>query len=194
MRKSKIERKTKETEIKLELNIDGKGDSGIKTGIPFFDHMLTLMSKHGLFDLKIKAKGDLDVDFHHLVEDVGICIGKTVNEALGKKAGIRRYGFALTPMDEALAMIALDISGRGCLVFNAAAKKKEKNSFDLELAEEFFTAMSRSGNITLHINVLYGKNLHHIIEAMFKGVGRALGEAFSIDKRVKGIPSTKGKL
>jgi len=194
MRKSKIERKTKETDIKLELNIDGKGDSSIKTGIAFFDHMLTLMSKHGLFDLKIKAKGDLDVDFHHLVEDVGICIGKAINESLGNKAGIKRYGFALTPMDESLAMVALDISGRGCLVFNAASKKKEKDSFGLELTEEFFAAISRSANMTLHINILYGKNLHHITEAVFKAAGRALSDAFLIDKRVKGIPSTKGKL
>jgi len=194
MRKGKVERKTGETSIKLELNLDGRGLYKIETGIPFFNHMLQLMSKHGLFDLNISARGDIDVDFHHLVEDVGICLGRAMKEALGKKERIRRFGFFVLPMDEALAMASVDISGRGILVFNTSIKKKTKAPFDLELAEEFFTAFARSAEITLHINLLYGKNLHHIIEAIFKAVGRAISEAISIDRRVKGIPSTKGVL
>jgi len=194
MRKAKIERKTGETNVNLEINLDGKGRYAIKTGIPFFDHMLGLMSRHGLFDLRVKAAGDIDVDFHHLVEDVGICLGKAVAKALGKKEGIRRFGFSLLPMDDALANVAVDISGRGMLVFNSAEKKRVKAAFDLELAEEFFNAFARSAGITLHINLLYGKNLHHMIEAVFKAAGRAVRDAVALDKKIKGVPSTKGIL
>lgn len=194
MRKAVVKRKTKETDISLELNLDGKGVSSVSTGIPFFNHMLVLMSKHGLLDFKVKAKGDIDVDFHHLVEDVGICLGEAVKKALGKKIGIKRYGLAVVPMDESLATTSLDISGRGYLVFNVPGKKKARGSFDLELTEEFFGALARSAGITLHINLKYGKNLHHMIEAVFKSAGRAFCEAVLLDKRVKGVPSTKGKL
>jgi len=194
MRKAKIERKTGETNVNLEINLDGKGRYAVKTGIPFFDHMLGLMSRHGLFDLRVKAAGDIDVDFHHLVEDVGICLGKAVAKALGKKEGIRRFGFSLLPMDDALANVAVDISGRGMLVFNSAEKKRVKAAFDLELAEEFFNAFARSADMTLHINLLYGKNLHHMIEAVFKAAGRAVRDAVALDKKIKGVPSTKGIL
>jgi len=194
MRKAKIERKTKETSIKLEVNLDGKGNYKIDTGIPFFDHMLSLLSKHALIDLNIKASGDIEVDMHHEVEDVGISLGKALNKALWKKEGIRRYGAFFVPMDESLCLACVDISGRGYLVFNAEVKKKIGSGFNLELAEEFFKALAYNAGITLHINIIYGKNLHHIIESVFKTVGHVLGEAIQIDKRIKGVLSTKGRL
>jgi imidazoleglycerol-phosphate dehydratase len=195
MRKVRIDRKTKETQISVEMNLDGTGSYSIKTPIPFFDHMLTLMCKHGLFDIKLKAKGDVEIDDHHTVEDTGIVLGKTFKEALGDMKGIARYGQASVPMDEALAQVSLDISGRQYLVYNIAFPKKSKlREFDPDLIEDFLQAFSSSAGITLHVNVLYGRNTHHIIEAIFKALGRALKQAVAIDPKVKGVPSTKGSL
>jgi imidazoleglycerol-phosphate dehydratase len=195
MRKAEVKRKTKETDISLRLNLDGRGDYSIETSIPFLDHMLSLMSKHGLMDMRLKAKGDIDVDYHHTVEDVGIVLGKALREALGDMKGIRRYGDASVPMDEAVGRVCLDISGRPYLVYKVALSKKSKiRNFDTDLIEDFLQAFSIHGGITLHVDVPYGRNAHHMIEALFKALGRALGEAVSIDPRVKGIPSTKGEI
>ncbi len=195
MRKARIERKTKETQIAAEMNLDGTGTYTIKTPIPFFDHMLTLMCKHGLFDMKLVAKGDVEIDDHHTVEDTGIVLGKVLKEALGDMKGISRYGQASVPMDEALAQVSLDISGRAYLVYNVAFPKKSKlREFDPDLIEDFLQAFAGSAGITLHVNVPYGRNTHHIIEAVFKALGRALKQAVTIDPRVKGVPSTKGSL
>ena len=195
MRKSKIERRTKETDIKIELDLDGTGKYSIMTSIPFLDHMLSLMAKHGLFDLKVKAKGDIDIDDHHTVEDVGIALGKSVKQALGDMKGISRYGQAAVPMDETLAAVSLDISGRPYLVYRVEFPKKSKlKEFDPDLIEDFMHGFVSNSGITLHINVAYGRNTHHIIEAVFKALGRALRQAVTIDPRIKGIPSTKGKL
>jgi imidazoleglycerol-phosphate dehydratase len=192
MRTVKIERKTKETEIKLGINLDGTGAYVIDTSIPFLDHMLSLMSKHGLIDLKIKAKGDIDIDFHHTVEDVGIVLGKAVKQALGDMKGISRYGQASVPMDESLASVCIDISGRPYLVYRVVFPKKSRlRSFDPDLIEDFFQAFVNNSNITLHVDSPYGRNTHHIIEAIFKALGRALKQAVTIDPRVKGVPSTK---
>lgn len=197
MRKSVLKRKTKETDIFLEINLDGKGAFAVKTPIPFMSHMITLMAKHGIFDLKLRAKGDVEVDHHHTVEDVGIVLGKAVKDALGDMKGIRRYGNASVPMDEALANVSLDISGRPYLVYGAElkpVKSKDKASFDLDLVQDFFQAFVSSAGVTLHIEVPYGRNGHHKAEAVFKAFGRALREAVELDPRVKGVPSTKGKL
>lgn len=195
MRRAKIERKTKETDIKIELGIDGTGKYAINTSIPFLDHMLSLMCKHGLLDLKIKAKGDIDIDDHHTVEDAGIVLGKAVKQALGDMKGLSRYGQASVPMDEALAVVSLDISARPYLVYRVEFLKKSKlKDFDPDLIEDFLQAFSGHAGITLHIGVPYGRNTHHIIEAIFKALGRALRQAVTIDPRVRGIPSTKGKL
>lgn len=193
-RKSTINRKTAETDVTLTLNLDGLGNSLIETGIGFFDHMLTLASKHGLLDLEIKADGDLYVDAHHTVEDVGIVLGLALKEALGDKKSIRRYGTVHIPMDESLAMVSLDLGGRPFLVFDAALKAQRLGEFDTELIEEFFRAVAFNAGINLHIKVLYGQNTHHMIEAIFKAFGRAVDEASGIDERVKGVPSTKGML
>lgn len=195
MRKAMLKRKTKETNISLDLNLDGRGSYSINTSIPFLDHMLSLMCKHGLFDIKLKAKGDIDIDDHHTVEDIGIVLGKALKQAVGDMKGIARYGQASVPMDEALASVSLDISGRPYLVYKVEFPKKSKlKDFDPDLIEDFLQAFVSSSSITLHINVIYGRNLHHIIEAIFKGLGRALREAVTINPRMKGIPSTKGKL
>jgi imidazoleglycerol-phosphate dehydratase len=195
MRKTRIERKTKETHIKTELNLDGTGKYSIRSSIPFLDHMLSLMSRHGLFDLAMKAKGDIDVDDHHTVEDSGIVLGKAVKQALGDMKGINRYGEASVPMDETLARVSLDISGRQYLVYKVDFPKKSKiKGFDPDLIEDFLHAFVGNAGITLHVVVPYGRNTHHIIEAIFKALGRALRQAVEIDPRVKGIPSTKGKL
>jgi imidazoleglycerol-phosphate dehydratase len=192
MRTAKIERKTKETDIKIELNLDGEGKYVINTAIPFLDHMLSLMSKHGLFDLKAKAKGDIDIDDHHTVEDVGIALGKAVRQALGDMKGITRYGQASVPMDEALAEVCLDISGRPYLVYKVEFPKRSKiKEFDPDLIEDFLQAFVSNSSITLHVQSHYGRNTHHIIEAIFKALGRALRQAVTIDPRVKGVPSTK---
>lgn len=194
MRKFSISRETAETKIELDLNIDGSGTSDIQTGIGFFDHMLTLLTKHGLFDLKVRCDGDLEVDQHHSVEDVGIALGQAFHEAIGTKEGINRYASVTIPMDEALANVSLDISGRAYLVYNVEGLKDKVGNFDTELVEEFFQAFSSNAKINLHINLLYGRNTHHMIEAIFKGFGRALDEATLKSKRIKGIPSTKGVL
>jgi imidazoleglycerol-phosphate dehydratase len=173
--------------------LDGTGSSEIFTGIPFFDHMLSLMAMHGLFDLILQAKGDLEVDFHHTVEDVGIALGDGIKKALGDAGGIRRFGEALVPMDEALSRVVLDISGRPFLGYRVKARGKIKE-FNLELVESFFKAVADHARITLHIDVLCGTNRHHIVEAIFKGFGRALDAATSLDERRSGVPSTKGRL
>ncbi|MEW6161882.1 MAG: imidazoleglycerol-phosphate dehydratase HisB [Nitrospirota bacterium] len=195
MRTAKVERKTKETDIKLTINLDGKGQYSIDTSIPFLDHMLSLMCKHGIFDMKMKAKGDIHIDFHHTVEDIGIVLGKAVKQALGDMRGISRFGQATVPMDEALASVSLDISGRPYLVYKVEFPKKSKiKNFDPDLIEDFLQAFVSNSGITLHVESQYGRNTHHIIEAIFKALGRALRNAVSIDPRIKGIPTTKGKL
>jgi imidazoleglycerol-phosphate dehydratase len=193
-RKVEIERKTKETEVFLKLDLDGSGRHLIATGIPFFDHMLSLLAYHGSIDLSLKAKGDIGVDSHHTVEDVGICLGEGIKNALGEAKGIRRYGMAMIPMDETLGSVVLDLSMRPCLVFNMKMRRSKIGSFDLELVEEFFKALCNHGRITLHINLIYGRNSHHMVEAVFKGFGRALRGAISIDERKSQVPSTKGIL
>jgi imidazoleglycerol-phosphate dehydratase len=195
MRRSKIERRTKETDIKIDLKLDGTGRYSVMTSIPFLDHMLSLLAKHGLFDMTIKAKGDIDIDDHHTVEDVGIALGKSFRQALGDLKGISRYGQSAVPMDETLASVSLDISGRPYLVYRVEFPKKSKlKEFDPDLIEDFMQGFVSNSGITLHINVAYGRNTHHIIEAVFKALGRALRQAVTIDPRVKGVPSTKGKL
>ena len=194
MRKFSISRETTETKIKLDLNIDGSGKGEINTGIGFFDHMLTLMTKHGLFDLNVTCDGDLEVDQHHSVDDVGIALGQAFNEALGTKEGITRYASVTVPMDEALANVTLDISGRSYLVYNVEGLKDKVGNFDTELVEEFFQAFTSNARINLHINLEYGRNSHHIIEAIFKGFGRALDQATLKNPRIQGVPSTKGVL
>lgn len=194
MRKYSISRDTTETKIELELNIDGTGQSEIKTGIGFFDHMLTLFARHGLFDLKAACDGDLEVDQHHSVEDIGIALGQAFFKALGTKESITRYATITTPMDEALSTVSLDISGRSFLIYNVEGLKDKVGNFDTELVEEFFLAFANNARINLHINLAYGKNSHHIIESIFKGFGRALDQATLKNPRMKGVPSTKGVL
>jgi imidazoleglycerol-phosphate dehydratase len=193
-RKAEVVRKTKETAVALKIDLDGAGRYSVKTGIPFFDHMLSLLAHHSKMDLFMKAGGDLQVDNHHTVEDVGICLGDGIRKALGEAKGINRYGMALTPMDETLASIAVDLSMRPCLVFHVKLRKTRIGTFDLELVEEFFRALCNHGRLTLHINLLYGRNSHHMVEAIFKGFGRALREAVSLDTRSSEVPSTKGVL
>lgn len=194
VRKAKIDRKTLETGVELELVIDGSGEHDISTGIPFFDHMLTHIARHGFFDLKVSATGDTEVDFHHSVEDIGICLGQAFKIALDGYKGIVRYGNALVPMDEALVSVAMDIGGRPHLVFNAEIKREKVGEFDTELVEEFLKAFSNHLGCNLHVNVMYGSNTHHIIEAIFKALAKALDAATMIDKRVTGVLSTKGKI
>ena len=193
-RKAEVKRKTKETEVVLKLDLDGSGRHSIDTGIPFFDHMLSLLVYHSGMDLSLRANGDIGIDAHHTVEDVGICLGDGIRKALGEAKGIRRYGTAMLPMDETLVSVTLDLSKRPCLVFQVKWRRVRIGPFDLELVEEFFKALSNHSGITLHINLLYGKNSHHIVEAIFKGFGRALREALCIDARTSGVPSTKGRL
>lgn len=193
-RTARFARKTKETSIEISLNLDGQGNSKIKTGIPFMDHMLGSLAKHGLYDINIKAKGDLKVDPHHLVEDLGISLGKVFKDALGSKARIGRFGYSLVPMDEALADVAVDISGRSRLVFSGMIPKKMIGNFDPNLTKEFFDGFVDSAGITLHIRLRYSDNSHHAVEAIFKAFAVALSKASSIDPRKKGIPSTKGSL
>ena len=195
MRVAEIKRKTNETDVDLKLNIDGVGESEINTGCGFLDHMLTLFAKHAHYDLEVKCVGDTHVDYHHTVEDVGICLGIAVREALGDKRGIVRYGDIILPMDEALVLCAVDISGRATLVYNADMPTFKVGDFDTELAEEFFAAFVREARLTLHIKMLDGKNSHHIIEGMFKALARALAKATAYDEAHKGeLPSTKGVL
>ncbi len=194
MRTAKIDRNTAETKISLELKLDGTGQSSVSTGVGFFDHMLTLLAKHALFDLTVAAQGDTHVDGHHTVEDVGICLGKALVQAAGDKRGIRRYGFFLLPMDEALAQVALDFSGRPVLEYHAEIPAETVGDFDTCLGNEFMRAFSLNAGLNLHIDLLRGKDPHHCLEAIFKGTGRALREALSPDPREKGIPSSKGML
>ncbi len=194
VRSAVIERVTKETRIKLSINLDGTGVAKVCTSVPFLDHMLDLFARHGLFDLTVEAQGDIDIDFHHTVEDVGIVLGQVIKDALGDKKGIRRYGQATVPMDETLASVAVDLSGRPYLVYNVRLPKVKIGEFDVELAREFFQALVNNLGANLHINVMYGDNVHHILEACFKATARALDLASQIDSRVEGVLSTKGKL
>ncbi|MEI6208985.1 MAG: imidazoleglycerol-phosphate dehydratase HisB [Desulfuromonadales bacterium] len=193
-RSAAIERVTKETRIRLSLLLDGTGDARICTSVPFLDHMLNLFARHGLFDLEIEASGDIDIDFHHTVEDIGIVLGDAFKQALGDKKGIRRYGQASVPMDETLASVAVDISGRPFLVYHVNLPKVKIGEFDVELAREFFQGFVSHCGLNLHINVMYGENVHHIIEACFKAFARAMDVAVSLDPRVEGVMSTKGIL
>ncbi len=193
-RKTNIYRKTNETEITLDLSLDGSGKSTISTGIGFFDHMLTLMAKHGFMNLTVKATGDLEVDCHHTIEDIGIVLGQCITKALHDKSGIKRYGSATVPMEEALVLCAVDISGRPYLGFDCAFTVERVGTMDTEMVEEFFRAVCLHGGLNLHLKVLAGKNNHHIIEAMFKAFGKALDEATQIDPRIVGVLSTKGTL
>lgn len=193
-RTSIVSRTTTETDIKINFSLDGNGSSALNTGVPFLDHMLTLWTKHGMFNLEITAQGDTDIDDHHTVEDIGICLGQAINQALGDKAGITRYGTSFVPMDEALAMVVVDLSGRAFLSFDALMPAPKVGNFDTELVEEFLRALANHANMTLHVRLLQGKNTHHIIEAIFKGLGRALKDAIAIDPRIDGIMSTKGQL
>jgi imidazoleglycerol-phosphate dehydratase len=189
-----IQRKTAETDIRLELNLDGAGQASIETGVGFFDHMLTLLARHAQFDLTVAAQGDLHVDQHHTVEDVGICLGRAIKEALGDKAGIRRYGHFTLPMEETLATCAIDLSGRYWMLFTAAFPTHKIGNFDSELVEDFWQATAANALCNLHVLVHYGRNSHHISEAIFKSAARALRMAVELDPRQTGVPSTKGTL
>jgi imidazoleglycerol-phosphate dehydratase len=193
-RQARVQRKTQETQIVVEISLDGKGHTQIDTGIGFFDHMLTHIGRHGLFDLKAQANGDLHIDLHHTVEDVGICLGTAIDQALADKTGISRFGHASVPMDEALADIAIDMSGRPALVYNVNFPGNKIGQFDTELVREFCRALANHARMNLHVNVPYGTNNHHIAEAISKAIGRALRQALTIDCRETEIPSTKGSL
>lgn len=193
-RKSQISRKTGETDINLSLKLDGSGKSNIDTGVGFLDHMLDLFTRHGLFELEVSAKGDIHVDAHHTVEDVGIVLGQAIKEALGDKKSIKRYGSCFVPMDETLALVAMDLSGRPFLVFDASLPARKLGTMETELVEEFFRAVAFNADMNLHIKLLHGYNTHHIIEAIFKAFGRALDQAVMIDDRIEGVMSTKGSL
>ncbi len=194
LRTAEIERITSETKITLKLAIDGSGMVAIRTTVPFLDHMLHLFARHGLFDLTVEAHGDIDIDFHHTVEDIGIVLGEAFRQALGDKKGIVRYGTARIPMDETLADVSVDLSGRPYLVYNVDLPKVKVGDFDAELAKEFFQAFANTCGCNLHLNLLYGDNVHHIIEACFKGFGRSLDAATRQDTRLNGVMSTKGVL
>lgn len=194
MRTSATSRRTSETDVQIKLSLDGTGKAALDTGIGFFDHMLDHVAHHGLLDLEVIAKGDLHVDQHHTVEDVGICLGEALSEALGAKEGIRRYGFASVPMDEALATVSLDLSGRALLVYSNPLGDRRAGDFLLDLVPVFLQALADRGGITLHATVAYAANPHHAAEALFKALGRALREAVELDKRATGVPSTKGVL
>lgn len=194
-RTATVERKTKETEVRVRLDLDGTGRNKIRTSMPFLDHMLDVMARHGFMDLDLLARGDLAVDYHHTIEDIGIVLGDAILKAAGSKAGIRRYGTASIPMDEALAVVTLDLSGRPYLVYQVALPPRKKiRDFDPDLVEHFFQALANHAGITLHVNVPYGKIPHHMLEAIFKGFGKALDQATSLDGRVSGVLSTKGRL
>jgi imidazoleglycerol-phosphate dehydratase len=193
-RTAQIRRETGETKIDLTLDLDGSGQANIATGVGFFDHMLTLLTRHSLIDLTVQAQGDLHVDAHHTVEDVGICYGRALAQALGDKAGIRRYGDATVPMDETLVTAAIDLSGRPFCVWRAEVPLETLGTFNAPLAEEFWRAVSSSGAFALHVVCHYGRNTHHIVEGIFKATARALRQAVEIDPRMSGVPSTKGVL
>ena len=193
-RAAQISRKTKETDIRLSLNLDGSGKCAVRTGVGFFDHMLDLLARHSLIDLAVEAKGDLDVDAHHTIEDVGIVLGQAIEKAVGEKRGIYRYGWANVPMDESLAQVAIDLSGRPAFVFKVNFTTGSIGDFPTELIEEFFKALANSAKMNLHITVPYGTNNHHIAEAIFKATAKALRQAVSMDPRNDQVPSTKGSL
>ena len=189
-----VQRKTRESDVRIEINLDGGGEYSVSTGIAFFDHMLESFAKHGLFDLQLEAKGDLEVDAHHTVEDVGITLGEAVRDALGDASGIRRYGSQVLPMAEAKVEVSLDLSNRPYLVYNVELANDRIGSFDASLAEDFFYAFSQSAGLDLHVDLRYGRSPHHVVEAIFKGVARALRRAVERDPRVKGLPTVKGAL
>ncbi len=193
-RTAEISRQTKETKVKLSINLDGTGKTSAKTGVGFFDHMLDLLGRHSLIDITVEADGDLQVDAHHTVEDVGIVLGQALDKALGDKRGIQRYGWAIVPMDETLAQVAIDLSGRPAFVYNAKYAGGTIGTFPVELVEEFFKGVSINGKLNLHINVLYGTNNHHIAESIFKATAKALRQAVTLDPRNSDVPSTKGSL
>ncbi|MEK6525255.1 MAG: imidazoleglycerol-phosphate dehydratase HisB [Nitrospirota bacterium] len=193
-RRATIERTTTETEVRVDLTLDGTGRGRIRTTIPFLDHMLTLLAKHGFFDLTVQAKGDTEIDDHHTVEDIGIVIGDALKQALGTKEGVRRFGWASVPLDETLAQVTVDLSGRPYLVYNVKLPHRRIKGFDLYLFEDFFQALVTHAALNLHVNVLYGRNPHHIMEAVFKALAKALDQATALDERVTGVLSTKGKL
>lgn len=194
MRTATVSRKTAETNISIEVNLDGEGRAEIRTGVGFLDHMLTHVAKHGMCDISVVAEGDLYIDAHHTVEDIGICLGKALLDAVGKPVGLNRFGHAVVPMDEALAEAAVDFSGRPYLVFDAAFLHGKVGDFDTELVEEFFRALAVNSRISLHLMLRAGNNVHHCIEALFKAFARALRQALQMDPRVAGVPSTKGML
>lgn len=193
-RKASIERKTHETDIALALKVDGAGQAELTTGVPFLDHMLDLFAKHGQFDLRVHANGDIDVDDHHTTEDIALCLGQAVRQALGGKEGIKRYGHTFVPMDEALAQVVIDLSNRPYFVFNGTLPGQKVGTFDTELVDEFLSKFAFEARMNLHVILHDGSNTHHMIEAVFKALGRALDEATQIDSRVTGVPSTKGRL
>ena len=193
-RTAELSRSTRETKIRLALNLDGKGKTSVSTGVGFFDHMLDLLGRHSLVDLEVKAEGDLQVDAHHTVEDVGIVLGQALEKALGDKRGIFRYGWAIVPMDESLAQVAIDLSGRPAFVFDVAFPGESIGAFPVELVEEFLKALATSGRMNLHVSVPYGTNNHHISEAIFKSLAKALRQSVSHDPRNDDVPSTKGSL
>jgi len=193
-RRAEAARRTKETDVRVAVRLDGKGEGSIATTIPFFDHMLTLFCRHGLFDLSVTASGDTVVDFHHLVEDVGLCLGEAFRRALGDMAGICRYGFASVPMIEALAQVSVDVSARPHLVYRVPLGNEKVGTFDVELVEEFLRAFSQASGICIHVHVPWGANAHHTVEAVFKALGRAVAAAVRLDPRSPGVPSTKGVL
>lgn len=193
-RAATVQRKTKETDIRVKLNLDGTGRSRISTGLPFLDHMLELFSRHGLFDLQLSCKGDLEIDDHHSVEDIAITLGKALVEALGDKKGINRYGEAIVPMDEALCRSVIDLSGRFYLVYEVETKRQKIGNFSVELAEHFWRSFAETAKLNLHIDCLRGRNTHHMLEGTFKATARALSNAVSFNPRVTGVPSTKGVL
>jgi imidazoleglycerol-phosphate dehydratase len=193
-RQAEINRVTRETDIRLALDLDGNGNSAISTGVPFLDHMLELFARHGLFDLEVTCKGDLQIDDHHSVEDTAICLGRAFTEALGDKKGVTRFGAAYTPMDETLARAVVDLSGRSYLVYKARNTRDRIGTFSVEMAEHFWRSFAEHCKCNLHIEVFYGRNQHHIIEAVFKSAARALSQATRIDERIQGVMSTKGSL
>jgi imidazoleglycerol-phosphate dehydratase len=193
-RRAQVSRKTKETDIRIALSLDGTGETGISTGIPFLDHMLDLFARHGLFDLEVECRGDLEIDDHHSIEDVAICLGKAFLQALGDKAGIARYGMSMVPMDEALCRAVVDLSGRFYLVYDVETKRTRIGNFSVELAEHFWRSFAEALKCNLHIDLLRGRNTHHILEASFKASARALRQAVERDPRIRGVLSTKGTL
>lgn len=194
LRRAVVARRTSETDIKVELHLDGRGDFRGTSGLPFFDHLLAQLARHGLFDLQVEARGDLEVDGHHTVEDLGICLGQALAQGLGAKEGITRYGSALIPMDEALVQVAVDLSGRPYLAYEMEITSERLGSLETELLEEFLRALVNHGGLTLHVRQLAGRSGHHLAEALFKALGRALRQAVSFDPEARGVPSTKGVL